>query len=233
MTAAANPAEKKNRGVEEIENKRQELFRVLLQIQNKITALDEKGLSAKIFDGDAIKRHLAEITQACKEESAKLETSLVTSNDQNTKDQNLRTGFEKYMKDEKKKLEGYKANVNTYGTSSKKYISEISVRKLKSLVNKKNVNELFRFLFVLLYKKKAEEFDTKQFSNLALGSDADDFQIKLASFNTAIFHDNTELAEQFKRLKDQEFPEAETNPDLNGLLNWMDYIYEMYLAEVE
>lgn len=228
-----NPADKKAKAAEEVERKRQELFRVLLQVQNKITALDEKGLSAKIYDGEAIKKYLSDISQACKEESAKLETSLVTSNDQTTKDQNLRTGFEKYMKDEKKKLEGYKANVTTYGTSSKKYISEISVRKLKSLVSKKNVNDLFRFLFSLLYKKKPEEFDTKQFANLALGSDADDFQIKLASFNTAIFHDNGELAEQFKRLKDQEFPEAETNPDLNGLLNWMDYIYEMYLAEVE
>ncbi len=228
-----NPADKKTKGLEQIESKRQELFRVLQQIQNKITTLDEKGLSAKIFDGDAIKKNLAEISQACKEESAKLETSLVTSNDQSTKDQNLRTGFEKYMKDEKKKLEGYKANVTTYSTSSKKYISEINVRKLKSVISKKNVTDLFSFLFALLYKKNEKDFDLKQFTNLALGTDADDFQIKLASFNSSIFHDNSELAEKFKRLKDQEFPEAETNPDLNGLLNWMDYIYEMYLAEVE
>ena len=137
------------------------------------------------------------------------------------------------MKDEKKKMEGYKANVNTYGTNSKKYISEINVRKLKSVVNKKNVGELFRFLFSLLYKKQESEYDPKLFANLALGTDADDFQIKLASFNSAIFHDQPELAEKFKRLKDQEFPEAETNPDLNNLLNWMDYVYEMYLAEVE
>jgi hypothetical protein len=137
------------------------------------------------------------------------------------------------MKDEQKKLVGYKENVNIYTNMSKKYVSEINVKKLKSLIGKNNVNALFKFLFSIMYNKPESEYDASKFAKLALGDDADDFQMKLASFNTTRFHLKPELADQFKRLKDQEFPESETNVDLSNLLNWMDYVYEMYLAEVE
>ena len=137
------------------------------------------------------------------------------------------------MRDEQKKLAGYKENVTIYTNMSKKYVSEINVRKLKPLIGKRNVNELFKFLFGLLYNRPESEYDASKFAKLALGSDADDFQIKLASFSTSKFHQKSEVAEQFKRMKDQEFPESETNVDLSNLLNWMDYIYEMYLAELE
>lgn len=137
------------------------------------------------------------------------------------------------MRDENKKLAGYKENVQIYGNISKKYVSEINVRKLKPLADKRHVTELFKYLFTLLYDKTESDFDPKLFSKLALDKDADDFQIKLASFNTTKFHSKPELAEHFKRIKDQEFPESSSNIDLNNLLNWMDYIYEMYLAELE
>lgn len=153
--------------------------------------------------------------------------------DQSTKDQNLKNGFEKYMRDENKKLAGYKENVTIYNNISKKYVSEINVRKLKPLAGKRHIDDLFRFLFALLYDKNESEFDSKKFASLALDKDADDFQIKLASFNTTKFHTVKDLGEQFKRVKDQEFAESATNQDLNNLLNWMDYIYEMYLAELE
>jgi hypothetical protein len=162
-----------------------------------------------------------------------VEVALDSQTDQTSKDQTLKTGFEKFMKDEQRKLNGYKENVNIYANMSKKYVSEINVRKLKPLIAKPNVNQLFKFLFSLLYNKPESEYDATKFGKLALGSDADDFQIKLASFNTARFHQKPELAEQFKRMKDQEFPDAETNVDLSNLLNWMDYVHEMYLAEVE
>jgi hypothetical protein len=162
-----------------------------------------------------------------------VEVELQGKNDQTTKDQNLKKGFEKYMRDENKKLSGYKENVQIYGNISKKYVSEINVKKLKSLAGKSHINNLFRYLFSILYDKPETEFDPKKFAKLALGEDADDFQIKLASFNTSKFHSKPDTAEQFKRVKDQEFPESVTNQDLNNLLNWMDYIYEMYLAELE
>lgn len=153
--------------------------------------------------------------------------------DQSTKDQNLKNGFEKYMRDENKKLSGYKENVTVYSNISKKYVSEINVRKLKPLAGKRNIDELFRYLFSVLYDKPKEEYDQKTFLKLALNLDADDFQIKLASFNTAKFHADPKAAEEFKRIKDQEYPDSENSADLNNLLNWMDYIYEMYLAELE
>lgn len=153
--------------------------------------------------------------------------------DQSTKDQNLKNGFEKYMRDENKKLSGYKENVTVYGNISKKYVSEINVRKLKPLAGKRNINDLFRYLFCLLYDKTESQYDQKQFVKLALSDDADDFQIKLASFNTAKFHNSPQVAEEFKRIKDQDYPDSVNSPDLNNLLNWMDYIYEMYLAELE
>lgn len=162
-----------------------------------------------------------------------MEVELQGKNDQSTKDQNLKKGFEKYMRDENKKLAGYKENVQIYGNISKKYVSEINVKKLKSLASKGHINNLFRYLFCLLYDKSENEYDPTLFAKLALNEDADDFQIKLASFNTAKFHAKAETAEQFKRVKDQEFPESVANQDLNNLLNWMDYIYEMYLAELE
>lgn len=137
------------------------------------------------------------------------------------------------MRDENKKLQGYKENVTIYNNMSKKYVSEINVRKLKPLASKQNVSNLFKYLFCLLYDKPESEYDSNKFAKLALGSDADDFQIKLASFNTTKFHEKPDKAEQFKRTKDQQFPESETNQDLSNLLNWMDYVYEMYLAEVE
>lgn len=145
----------------------------------------------------------------------------------------MKNGFEKYMRDENKKLAGYKENVQIYANISKKYVSEINVRKLKPLSGKRHINELFKFLFALLYDKPESEFDAEKFAKLALDKDADDLQIKLASFNTTKFHAKSDLAEQFKRVKDQEYPESVANQDLNNLLNWMDYIYEMYLAELE
>ena len=153
--------------------------------------------------------------------------------EQTTKDQSLKTGFDKYMKDENKKLLGYKESVTIYNNMSKKYVSEINVRKLKSLVSKQNVNNLFKFLFTILYDKNESEYDSAKFAKLALDTDADDFQIKLASFNTIKLHENRGLAESFKKIKDQDFRESESNQDLSNLLNWMDYVHEMYLAEVE
>lgn len=137
------------------------------------------------------------------------------------------------MRDENKKLAGYKENVQIYGNISKKYVSEINVRKLKPLAGKRHISELFKFLFALLYDKNESDYNEKKFTELALDKDADDFQIKLASFNTTRFHSKSEVADHFKRIKDQEFPESVSNQDLNNLLNWMDYIYEMYLAELE
>ena len=80
--------------------------------------------------------------------------------EQTTKDQSLKTGFDKYMKDENKKLLGYKESVTIYNNMSKKYVSEINVRKLKSLVSKQNVNNLFKFLFTILYDKNESEYDS-------------------------------------------------------------------------
>lgn len=176
---------------------------------------------------------LETVKESSGKESAKLEANLVSITDQTTKDQNLKSGFEKYMKDENKRLKGYMENVSQYASKAKNYVSQIKVKKLKSLISKKNIDDLFRFLFSLLYKKPESEYNSSQFAKIALGSDADDFQIKLASFSTNIFHEKRELAENFKKVKDQQFPESETNVDLNNLLNWMDYIHEMYLAEVE
>lgn len=186
-----------------------------------------------VFDQNKSSSLLDEMRKDCQQESARLEVELQGKNDQSTKDQNLKKGFEKYMRDENKKLSGYKENVQIYGNISKKYVSEFNVRKLKSLASKSHINNLFRYLFCLLYDKSESEYDAKKFAKIALNEDADDFQIKLASFNTSKFHLKPETAEQFKRVKDQEFPESVTNQDLNNLLNWMDYIYEMYLAELE
>ena len=162
-----------------------------------------------------------------------VEVDLQGKADQSTKDQNLKNGFEKYMRDENKKLAGYKESVTVFANCSKKYVSEINVKKLKSLIGKRHISDLFKFLFTLLYDRKETDYDPSVFGKIALGDDADDFQIKLASFNTTKFHAKPEVAEAFKRVKDQEFPESVSNQDLNNLLNWMDYIYEMYLAELE
>lgn len=217
----------------DIAGKKQELFRVLYAIQQRISSLDAKGLSARIYDHDQVVNLLETVKESSGKESAKLEANLVSITDQTTKDQNLKSGFEKYMKDENKRLKGYMENVSQYASKAKNYVSQIKVKKLKSLISKKNIDDLFRFLFSLLYKKPESEYNSSQFAKIALGSDADDFQIKLASFSTNIFHEKRELAENFKKVKDQQFPESETNVDLNNLLNWMDYIHEMYLAEVE
>jgi len=218
---------------QDVQAKRQELFRVLAEIERKVSLLEAKGLSIALFDDSKINSALDDIKNTCKNESAKLEVDLQGKADQTSKDLNLKNGFEKYMKDENKKLTGYKENVSIYNNMSKKYVSEINVKKLKPLVGKKNITELFRYLFSILYNKPESEFDAKKFSKIALDEDADDFQMKLASFNTTKFHTRPEIVDQFKRVKDQDFPESETNQDLNNLLNWMDYIHEMYLAELE
>lgn len=220
---------------EQITQKRSELISVLYAIQQKMDSLEKRGLSMAIFDQRTINDELNRMETACKTESAKLSVTLDDNNQQTAKDQNLKTGFEKFMKDEGKKLAGLKENANHYTTFAKKCISDLNVRKLKSFSSKGNCVELFRYLFSLLYNKQESEYDGNLFASLALGSDADDFQIKLASFNTSKFHADTTGAEveKFKRIKDKPIPEANNSPDLRNLLCWMDYIVELYLTEVE
>jgi cytochrome c556 len=54
----------------EVEAKRKELFKVLLEIEGKMNRLDAKGLSLQIFDFDKIKTNLEEMQKTCKNESA-------------------------------------------------------------------------------------------------------------------------------------------------------------------
>lgn len=149
------------------------------------------------------------------------------------KDQNLKTGLEKYSKDGGRQLTQHTESIRTFTNLSKKYVSELNVKKLAPLMKSANVANLMKFLFTLVYKKPEAEFNPKTFEAIALGSDSADFQAKLASFRTIRFHDDPESLRQFSNLKELEYPESQKNKDLHLLLSWMDYTYEIYLEEVQ
>ena len=56
---------------QDVVNKRQELFRVLAQIENRITSLDSKGLSAVIFDFGKVNDTLDQMRDDCTKDSTK------------------------------------------------------------------------------------------------------------------------------------------------------------------
>lgn len=161
------------------------------------------------------------------------EYSLTEAREKSMKDQNLKTGLEKYSSDGGRQLTQHSESIKTFTGLSKKYVSELQVKKLAPLMSSPNVDNLMKFLFTLVYLKPESEYNPKAFEKIALGDDCADFQAKLASFKTIRFHDEPETLRKFANLKELEYPESQKNKDLHHLLSWMDYTYEIYLEEVQ
>jgi len=88
-------------------------------------------------------------------------------------------------------------------------------------------------LFELLWSASPAQFQFSQFKKLAFGTDAEDFQSRLAIFDLNKLHKNPSMAEQLDRIRKASYPETSTCGSLSDILAWMDYMHESYLSDIE
>lgn len=93
--------------------------------------------------------------------------------------------------------------------------------------NKKTyeIENLYRFFYVNLYKESGDTFEYNKFVEVALGKKIEDFQARLARFE--INKLERSQREAIVRIKDSQYHGV--NYDFASLLEWIDYNYEAYL----
>ena len=114
-------------------------------------------------------------------------------------EETLKTGYESYMKDQKKRVDGYRDNKEKYYNMAKLSVIDLKPAELKKISSPEAQN-LCRFLFELLWDLPVSQFDFAKFKSVAFGKDAEDFQSRLAVFDLNKFVQNPALEEQMNNV---------------------------------
>ena len=131
--------------------------------------------------------------------STDLSLNLVESKSQDFKEnrgneETLKTGYESYMKDQKKRVDGYRESKDKYYNMAKVSVIDLKPAELRKLSSPES-QDLFRFFFELLWGLAPSQFEYSKFKSIALDKDAEDFQSRLAIFDLNRFAQNPALEE--------------------------------------
>jgi len=137
-------------------------------------------------------------------------------------------GFSLYKEDIEKHVKRYKTDLDEDMGNAKAAISSLNLNDLKTLPVESDKNpqlkQIFLTLFELLYQEEPHEFKWKVFKDIALGSEAEDFQKRLAQFDFKQM--DSGMAIKLKNAKDQSFDHWAANGSFIDLLTWCDWVYD-------
>lgn len=115
-----------------------------------------------------------------------------------SKNESLKIGFQNMKKDSEKSLRGYADSKEKYYNLAKMCVSGMNVKGLNKLDDSQVNNDLLKFLYKLLYG--GNDFNSSAFRNIAFGSDAADFQSRLATLDMKVLRVNPELYTEFDKV---------------------------------
>lgn len=119
-------------------------------------------------------------------------------------------------------------SIESFSNMAKQTLSNTQFKKLADVKQEPAVENLFRFLYVNLYNMPETSFDFNEFKKIALKRDRADFQKRLALFS--VMKLDAQNRDRLDEIKKANYSANEDNEDLYGLLAWLEYNYEAFVA---
>lgn len=132
------------------------------------------------------------------------------------------------LKSHQEKIKRASESVDSFSNMAKQTLSNTTFKKLAEVKQDEAVDHLFRFLYVNLYNEPEETFDYNKFKSVALKKDLTDFQKRLALFS--VLRLDAKNRERLDEIKRANYSANDQNEDLYGLLAWLEYNYEAFVA---
>lgn len=136
--------------------------------------------------------------------------------------------LKKYTVEQNLKLKTSSDSVESFSNMSKLTLTNCNFKKLNEVKPADSIDKLFRFLFVNLYNEFEKDFDYNNFVKVALKSDLNDFQKRIALFSVVKL--DSENRDKLNEIKNADYSLNKDNEDLCNLLAWLEYNYEAFLA---